>query len=106
MTESLSPELTLPFHASESGKPITGVKDFEGHLNPRQHGRRPSAGIFITRRAIACGDHKIMHLVPFSFLGFPIGRGFRTALVVFSTWHLVRKSNEVNPPNGLIEYAL
>ena len=33
----------------------------------------------------ACGDHRIMHLVPLSFLGFPIGRGFKTALVTFST---------------------
>lgn len=33
----------------------------------------------------ARGDHRIMHLVPLSFLGFPIGRGFKTALVTFST---------------------
>lgn len=34
---------------------------------------------------ISCGDYKMMHLVPLSFLGFPIGRGFKTALVTFST---------------------
>ena len=106
MTENLSPDLTLPSHASGGGKSITSAKDFEGHTKPRQHRRRPSVGSFITRRDIACGDHKIMHFVPFSFLGLPIGRGFRTALVVFSIWHLVREHYEVNPPNGLVKYAL
>ena len=37
MTENLSPDLTLPSHASEGGKSMTSAKDFEGHMKPRQH---------------------------------------------------------------------
>ena len=75
---------TLPFRASEA---INSLKNLEASGDLREtgvYGPPPGAGFCLRYTALA-GAYKIMHLVPFSFLGLPVGRGFKTALVAFST---------------------
>ena len=78
----LSPKSALNSCTSEDAKSISGSNGSEDSRNWRHCD--PDTGAytsFVIQKS--CGDHKIIHLVPLSFLGFPIGRGFKTALVTF-----------------------
>lgn len=68
---------------SSSVKSAADSSDSGGRRFVRYYDLQLDAGHIFTHDRIG-GDHKIMHLVPLSFLGFPIGRGFKTALMASS----------------------